>query len=54
MNIKLPPQLVCAWCKKIIKEGDKKNITHGICDSCAKDITSRWNKYLQNKNKEEK
>lgn len=28
--------VVCAWCKKVIKEGDdSQGVSHGICDTCA-------------------
>ena len=54
MTIKKPMKRICAWCKKVLEEGDEKNITHGICNSCAKKITDDWNKYLENKSKEEK
>jgi len=27
--------LVCAWCKKLIKDGDEEGlISHGICSDC--------------------
>ncbi len=27
-------KLVCAWCKKIIKDGPPEPVSHGICDTC--------------------
>jgi hypothetical protein len=44
---KLPPQIVCAWCKKIIEEGDEKNISYGKCKDCAKKETDRLDKILR-------
>jgi len=30
-------RVICAWCKKIIKEGSTENgISHGICVECKK------------------
>jgi hypothetical protein len=26
--------VVCAWCKKLIKQGNSKDISHGICKEC--------------------
>ena len=26
---------ICSWCKKVIKEGDEKVVSHGICERCA-------------------
>lgn len=25
---------ICAWCKKVLKEGDDLIESHGICDDC--------------------
>jgi hypothetical protein len=26
----------CAWCKKVMREGDPAIVSHGICPECAK------------------
>lgn len=29
---------ICAWCKKVMRDGPPHPITHGICASCAKKV----------------
>jgi len=31
-------RVVCAWCKKVIMEDDDKELSHGICSACAKEV----------------
>jgi hypothetical protein len=26
---------ICAWCKKILRDGPSDNISHDICPACA-------------------
>ena len=33
--------VMCAWCKKIIKEGDPNKVSHGICQKCFDDIIKK-------------
>lgn len=33
------PTVVCAWCTRVLSEGSR-DVTHGICDSCARDVLS--------------
>jgi hypothetical protein len=29
------PHTICAWCKAVLHEGDKKKpVSHGICEAC--------------------
>jgi len=40
-NLPLPsdfseiPNLICAWCKKVLRETSSTQISHGCCDDCA-------------------
>lgn len=27
-------KVICAWCKKVIREGKSANVSHGICNLC--------------------
>jgi len=31
---KLSMKLVCAWCKRVIRDGPEKTVSHGICPKC--------------------
>ncbi|MEI8233812.1 MAG: hypothetical protein WCH57_03905 [Verrucomicrobiota bacterium] len=33
-------KLICAWCKKVIRDGPEEPISHGICPECARRVTS--------------
>ena len=31
---------VCSWCGKVIKWGNSKKVSHGICEKCAANVTA--------------
>lgn len=33
-------KLVCAWCKRVIREGAEENPSHGICQDCVRRISA--------------
>ncbi len=35
-------KLVCAWCGKVLTEGEEP-ISHGICSECSKKEMEEWN-----------
>ena len=32
-------KLVCAWCKKVIRDGPDEPVSHGVCPECARRVT---------------
>jgi hypothetical protein len=34
-------KLICAWCKKVIRDGPENPPSHGICPECARRVTTR-------------
>jgi hypothetical protein len=38
---------ICAWCNKIIKEGNNKNPSHGICLECKEKVLKKELKNLK-------
>ena len=40
--------IICAWCKKMLKEG-KEPYSHGICKDCAKEMEEDLKRYKQGK-----
>lgn len=30
-----PLKVVCAWCQKVMRDGQSEKVSHGICDSCV-------------------
>lgn len=42
-------KVVCAWCKKVLVDGDDELISHGICEDCTKKVMLE----LENYKKEE-
>lgn len=37
LGINPPPQLICAWCKTVIRRGPVPS-SHGICHRCAEKV----------------
>ncbi len=35
-NMSNKMKVVCAWCKKVIKQGDAYPVSHGICEDCIR------------------
>jgi len=33
--MKEQPMVICAWCGKVLKQGNSKLVSHGICEDCA-------------------
>jgi len=31
-------KVVCAWCKKVLANGDDEPVTHGICEKCKANV----------------
>lgn len=31
-------KLVCAWCKRVIRNGKKETVSHGICQECVERV----------------
>ncbi len=29
-------KVVCAWCRKVMKDGPDNPVSHGICEACLK------------------
>lgn len=34
-------KVVCAWCKKVMRDGRTEKISHGICLSCVEIVLER-------------
>jgi hypothetical protein len=32
---------ICAWCKKVTKDGPEEKATHGICPDCRKGLNKK-------------
>ena len=47
-------KIVCAWCKKTLKESDNKNddlVSHGICKQCKTEVLNDFKKSTKGGNK---
>jgi len=45
---------ICAWCKKVIREGDEEEATHGMCDKCQENMKQEFNEWMEKNKKEVK
>lgn len=32
------PTIICAWCRKLMEQGDPGPVSHGICDECTRKV----------------
>jgi phage FluMu protein Com len=40
-------KLVCAWCNKVLRDGDSRIVSHGICPVCKEEVIAEMNEYLE-------
>jgi len=33
-RMEIKPKLVCAWCRKVLRDGPSNYVSHGICVPC--------------------
>lgn len=36
-------KVICAWCKKVLKDGPEEPVSHGICEECEKKLREEVN-----------
>ena len=46
-------KIVCAWCQKVMKEGEGE-VSHGICKTCGKKVEKQVETFLLSQGKSPK